>query len=142
MDQPYHNDYHNDKYDEYDESDEYNDKYYYDNYDNNTRGIDSHREIVFDGIIFLLVLSLSQFCFSSIGTCFKNCKKRNLLNKKIKRVKELDLENLINDCSICLEEYKINEKIMILNCNHIYHERCIKMWLDQNDTCPICRENI
>lgn len=43
-----------------------------------------------------------------------------------------------NKCSICL--YKFNNKsIMKLNCDHIYHKKCIKKWLKKNNSCPLCR---
>jgi len=50
-------------------------------------------------------------------------------------------------CSICLEDFKLNDKCIILNCNedkHIFHkgnEHCsgIKPWLERNNTCPMCR---
>lgn len=46
-------------------------------------------------------------------------------------------------CAICSEEIKINSNIIKLNCNHIFHEICIKIWLKENYICPICRnENI
>ena len=46
-------------------------------------------------------------------------------------------------CAICSEEIKINSNIIKLNCNHIFHEFCIKIWLKENYICPICRnENI
>lgn len=43
-------------------------------------------------------------------------------------------------CSICLEEYKKNEKIFLSNCEHIFHSKCINSWLNNNITCPICRQ--
>ncbi|CAK68610.1 unnamed protein product (macronuclear) [Paramecium tetraurelia] len=45
-------------------------------------------------------------------------------------------------CSICLLE--INEKILIkiLQCNHYFHNDCIKEWILRKPECPTCRENI
>ena len=43
-------------------------------------------------------------------------------------------------CSICLEDYQQNDKISILKCDHIFHNECIKKWLNNNGTCPFCRE--
>ncbi len=45
-------------------------------------------------------------------------------------------------CSICLNTYTIPEKIRTLNCGHSFHKRCIDKWLNQNQSCPICRQNI
>ncbi|XP_011090059.1 putative RING-H2 finger protein ATL53 [Sesamum indicum] len=41
---------------------------------------------------------------------------------------------------ICLEEYKDGDtRAVITACNHRFHAVCIKTWLVQNDTCPLCR---
>tara|TARA_B110000902_G_scaffold261494_2_gene336379 strand:+ start:49 stop:405 length:357 start_codon:yes stop_codon:yes gene_type:complete len=108
---------------------------------NNTE-YDNDRDLSSDGIVLILCLSFCQFSYYSLNRCFKKIKESYRLNKKIKKINGSDLENLINECSICLEEYKINEKIMILDCDHIYHKECINLWLNENHNCPICRENI
>lgn len=43
-------------------------------------------------------------------------------------------------CSICLldiENYQLDSKT--LNCGHKYHMTCINIWLQNNNTCPYCR---
>lgn len=64
-------------------------------------------------------------------------------------------EKTINDeifkkslqCSICLEDFKLNDKYIALDCDepHIFHSGCetcsgIKEWLKRNNTCPMCRK--
>lgn len=44
-----------------------------------------------------------------------------------------------NNCSICLEEYKLEEAARVIQCGHMYHETCIFTWLESNRTCPFCR---
>ena len=39
-------------------------------------------------------------------------------------------------CTICLE----NVKNSPMQCGHVFHNKCIKKWLKENDTCPNCRE--
>ena len=53
-------------------------------------------------------------------------------------------ENMDNkECNICMDEYKINDKIINLDCKHFFHRRCIKHWLLQEKvTCPICRKDV
>lgn len=45
-------------------------------------------------------------------------------------------------CSICFDEYKENDNLRLLNCNHHYHINCCDDWLKINKTCPMCREEV
>ncbi|KAM7492563.1 hypothetical protein LguiA_035484 [Lonicera macranthoides] len=45
----------------------------------------------------------------------------------------------LNFCVICQNEYKDQEKIGVLDCEHEYHDDCIKKWLIEKNTCPICK---
>jgi hypothetical protein len=46
------------------------------------------------------------------------------------------------ECNICMEEYKTNNIIIRLGCNHIFHRDCIKHWLcNERVTCPVCRKD-
>jgi|LakMenEpi03Aug12_release.lakeMendotaPanAssembly.Ray.scaffolds.fasta_scaffold09607_7 RING-finger-containing ubiquitin ligase len=61
--------------------------------------------------------------------------------KKVSELKEL-FEFKEPLCSICMDDYKEEDKIIILKCNHYYHEKCIENWLcNQKVTCPICRKD-
>jgi hypothetical protein len=43
-------------------------------------------------------------------------------------------------CNICIEEFKLNDTLTNLKCNHFFHKNCIKTWLTkQSKKCPICR---
>ena len=42
-------------------------------------------------------------------------------------------------CSICLDSLEENNIITLLNCNHQFHESCLKQWTINNNTCPLCR---
>ncbi|KAL0417858.1 UNVERIFIED_CONTAM: RING-H2 finger protein ATL57 [Sesamum radiatum] len=43
-------------------------------------------------------------------------------------------------CVICLDEYQDGDtRAVITACDHRFHAVCIKTWLVQNDTCPLCR---
>lgn len=46
----------------------------------------------------------------------------------------------LEDCSICLEIIKKNDKIYKLNCGHIFHVTCLNQW--NKNTCPYCRNAI
>lgn len=54
-------------------------------------------------------------------------------------------ESVLNNtqCTICLENLKLDEKLIILQCKHIFHRECIKYWLlNQSTKCPICRYEV
>ncbi|XP_016470846.1 uncharacterized protein LOC107793076 [Nicotiana tabacum] len=42
-------------------------------------------------------------------------------------------------CSICQEEYEAEDEMGKLDCGHFYHIRCIKQWLMQKNSCPVCK---
>jgi RING finger protein 121 len=47
-------------------------------------------------------------------------------------------------CAICGLTTRSEEKIHILNCNHKFHEICIKGWtiVGKKDVCPCCKEKV
>lgn len=45
-------------------------------------------------------------------------------------------------CSVCWEDFVLNENVRKLPCQHVYHEPCICPWLELHGTCPICRQNL
>ncbi|XP_057492295.1 probable E3 ubiquitin-protein ligase RHG1A isoform X2 [Actinidia eriantha] len=42
-------------------------------------------------------------------------------------------------CSICQEDYVEGEDLGKLDCSHNFHFSCIKQWLMQKNTCPLCK---
>jgi hypothetical protein len=99
-----------------------------------------------DNIEIMLTLMLFISCCPTIfHLCkglFSICKDNfTLFRFKIYKIKSQD-NLLLDECSICLESYIVNDKIIYLNCGHIYHKDCIKSWLKKSNTCPHCREII
>jgi hypothetical protein len=51
-------------------------------------------------------------------------------------------------CSICLSDFKREysscycNNIITLNCGHIFHKTCLKIWLERRRVCPLCIRNI
>lgn len=43
------------------------------------------------------------------------------------------------ECAICREELVLNDKMQELPCKHTFHPPCVKPWLDEHNSCPICR---
>ena len=71
--------------------------------------------------------------------------------KKIKQLFEIELvsqyyskeldDKEFNGCTICLKKYRDNiSKIVILQCNHLFHYKCLYDWLINNKhwKCPVC----
>jgi len=43
-------------------------------------------------------------------------------------------------CSVCWDDFKLDEEVRQLKCDHYFHEDCIIPWLELHNTCPICRK--
>ncbi|KAG2464162.1 E3 ubiquitin-protein ligase RNF126 [Polypterus senegalus] len=46
------------------------------------------------------------------------------------------------ECPVCKEDYTAGEMVRQLPCNHLFHNDCIVPWLEQHDTCPVCRKSL
>ncbi|KAI3454019.1 hypothetical protein Pfo_010682 [Paulownia fortunei] len=45
-------------------------------------------------------------------------------------------------CSICQENLVVDDKMQELPCKHLFHPPCLKPWLDEHNSCPICRHEL
>ncbi|CAF0819956.1 unnamed protein product [Adineta ricciae] len=69
-------------------------------------------------------------------------KKYPLLTKydlEQKYLKQNYVSSLDEVCSICWEKF---EKARCLPCGHLFHQNCLRSWLEQDTTCPICRVSL
>lgn len=41
-------------------------------------------------------------------------------------------------CCICLGKYRLFKKTYVTTCGHKFHIKCIKKWLENKTTCPLC----
>ncbi|KAF8032137.1 hypothetical protein BT93_D1149 [Corymbia citriodora subsp. variegata] len=65
---------------------------------------------------------------------------RDASKSAILRLKEKFYDAEDKDCcSICLEEFHRTEKVTELPCSHVFHRRCIIRWLEDKNSCPLCR---
>ncbi|KAG4024961.1 hypothetical protein MFRU_076g00080 [Monilinia fructicola] len=46
------------------------------------------------------------------------------------------------ECSVCMDDVFLNTEVVVLPCNHWFHETCASAWLSEHNTCPICRKGI
>ena len=61
----------------------------------------------------------------------------------IKNYKDIEqkIRDKNNKCTVCQEDFRINDETRILQCEHIYHTDCIDGWLTNHSyKCPCCRE--
>ena len=59
-----------------------------------------------------------------------------LESQKLTNVKNLKLDKMI--CSVCNQYFEANEKIINLRCGHMFHNVCIRQYLEENPVCPKC----
>jgi hypothetical protein len=45
-------------------------------------------------------------------------------------------------CSVCLEEFDEGQALCSLPCVHKFHAGCIRTWLQQKATCPVCQQKL
>ena len=92
---------------------------------------------------FSFIFTFFFFCILTI-CCFlvktnKNAK-RKIYNYNLYFKDKGAKDSNIRNCVICFENINY-ENLIILKCDHYFHEGCIKKWLVRNLNCPICRNN-
>ncbi|CAD8076062.1 unnamed protein product [Paramecium sonneborni] len=101
-------------------------------------------------ITLLVLIFLPILLFYSLYDWIKNyCQKR----KDRRRIDDSLKESMFslqekaegdNECAICMNEYEEKDKIAVLPCSnkHQFHSSCIRMWLEVNTKCPLCRSDV
>lgn len=73
-----------------------------------------------------------------LGTIGTSPQKEIIFDEK----KFSDLKEVDDTCPICLEKFKDEENVAVLECGHLYHPNCIKKWGKQKPSCPMCKKEI
>lgn len=103
-----------------------------------------------DGALFMIIVLLG---LSFLGICsnfFSSSNNTTISDINVELIKKINSSVELYDeekycekgCVICLDAFKKDEKISKLECNHIYHTECIKLWFTNNLSCPMCRRII
>jgi len=59
---------------------------------------------------------------------------------KLPRIKiTFSQTDLKMDCSVCQCEFELDEEVVKLPCDHLFHSDCILPWFKMNNSCPVCR---
>lgn len=109
-----------------------------------------HDEIaLLDNVLMNIIISHYPLWFNFIydsrqffPTEENNNNANGLSSDRIKSLPEKVIENVNDVCTICRNNYKTQELVIILPCNHYYHKDCIISWLKINASCAICRKKI
>lgn len=70
---------------------------------------------------------------------------KGLPSEKIKKIKmrEYSCKRYKNDkCIICQFEFKENEQVKVLSCDHCFHNDCLDEWLKNEKKCPVCKKEV
>jgi Ring finger domain len=68
-------------------------------------------------------------CHACYSLNYKSCPSCNLQENK-------------EECSICLQQIDDSKNITTEKCKHRFHQNCIDKWKNNNNTCPMCREEL
>lgn len=43
------------------------------------------------------------------------------------------------NCIVCMADIEIGADTLMIPCGHMFHDKCVKLWLEKHNTCPVCR---
>ena len=113
----------------------------------NERGYDYHENHSHDTskntptFLMLIIIVACSLSLNLLRLCTGDQSNGSTINSSpLLKKKDIIDRNLFNEtCVICLENYEKEDKITTLECNHIFHHQCIVSWVENDNTCPLCR---
>ena len=60
----------------------------------------------------------------------------------VKCIKYSNTNHTEKTCIICTEDFKSDDLVSVLDCNHIFHNKCVVEWGHYNPCCPLCKNSI
>lgn len=100
------------------------------------------------GICLFLVFAVMMVCICSPIIACLILSQGKVHNKRIINLPVYVYEDApfvrVDDaqCGICLEEYREDDKLRYLPCNHHLHKYCCDRWLEIDNSCPFCRKYV
>lgn len=120
--------------------------------------VDNTGIFIMGAVLFLFfILIIVCLMVNSNNTISPHDAKVTHIKKQFKTLQELRISgkdvNLFiqENCAVCLEKLDDQHKLnmsqstndineVFLTCGHNFHEGCIKLWLKNDNNCPICRQ--
>ena len=92
-------------------------------------------------IILLIIIIIYKF--NKRNFIIHNIKEFFNCNIKIDKRVIIKYDRILtDDCGICFDILANNKQVMLLNCDHSFHEECIRSWMNVKYICPTCRADI
>ncbi|KAL0008161.1 hypothetical protein SO802_009663 [Lithocarpus litseifolius] len=86
------------------------------------------------------ISSADQDSASSMGHGLNETNRHNFPKLLYAQAKLLKSDSTASCYSICLEDYDDSDTLMMLpDRGHLFHLKCVNLWLRVHHTCPICR---
>ncbi|KAL3829309.1 hypothetical protein ACJIZ3_018111 [Penstemon smallii] len=77
---------------------------------------------------------------ASITTPLDSDLKNEMKNKLFTVLFDEFMQTRDSICCVCLGEFELTEELLqVPSCKHTFHVECIRHWLQNNTTCPLCR---
>uniref|UniRef100_UPI00358FBE8D RING finger protein 24-like isoform X2 n=1 Tax=Myxine glutinosa TaxID=7769 RepID=UPI00358FBE8D len=86
--------------------------------------------------VFVSVLSLI-FCCHLFKLRLKAQREMKKYNEVIRKEKAQHFD-AYETCAVCLEDFKVKDKLGICPCRHAFHKKCLIRWLHIRKSCPLC----
>lgn len=71
---------------------------------------------------------------------FSSIQNQNIKKTAAKKNRPTTKGNMAIDCNICMESRESDVKVAT-ECGHVFHDKCVSPWIQQNATCPTCRKS-
>lgn len=92
--------------------------------------------------LLIYIMAICICCRAIQLLCFRFGTSYKIINS----LKYVSIDNLIIECSICLEDN--NNSSIVLECGHKFHKKCINNWIKEcrhsgrHSSCPLCKNII
>lgn len=103
--------------------------------------------IAFGGVFFIIAMIILGFCFRKLKERQNANRANNHDDTKYSTSKKYSTNMIVlnDNCPICYEKISIEKERILLKCNHVYCDTCLKEWIRKNAIencyCPICKCN-